>query len=653
MPPVDTASQVTLGHPVLDALHRASRPDVADAVFEREFLSRLVGVLHASGVAVWFDPGGETLYLRYKRDLPQEELQRDPENWKRHGVLLKALANRGEAGVVPAGWREGEAGNPTSRELMIAPALVLQGQRVILELFRDAGTSETRPHEQDIRLLQTAAQFAADRIRAQQVATLMQSQADSRKLDRFAQQVHSTLEVEPTAFIIANEAAALLGCDRVTLSVRRRKDVVVRAVSGQSDVNRRSNLVRLQEKLGREVLKSPTAVIVGPRVRQYEPALDEVVTAYLNESNAKTLFAVPLRTAPAEPAGGVLFIEQFDDRVTAEQLAERAGSVAAHAATALKHAEAHDQVFLGSVRRRLGQTLRNSVRVRRLLLYCVLAAVAAALVMIRIPLRMDASGELRAVIRRGIFAPEAGNVRQLPVEHASQVKSGETLAVLENTDLQVQLHQTNEELASSSEEIKLKETEIANPRTAEPRRIQLDGEIAELQERIAFLTGRTEILQRRIQSLTVTSPIDGVVATWDPQRQLLDRPVAAGNLLVTIIDQTGPWRLEAKLPEVDAGPVLAAYRSEPEGKPLPVEYLLATHPEERYHGTLQSVAIRTENLDEQPMIHLLIIPDPDALPPLRDGAEVRCKLDCGERTLGYVVFRELVEFVHSRVLFLF
>ena len=177
--------------------------------------------------------------------------------------------------------------------------------------------------------------------------------------------------------------------------------------------------------------------------------------------------------------------------------------------------------------------------------------------------------------------------------------------------------------------------------------------MAELQERVTFLTSRTEMLQRRIASLTLTAPIEGVVATWDPQRQLLDRPVAAGNLLVTVIDETGPWRLEVKLPEVDAGPVLAAFHSEPEGKSLPVEYLLATHPEERYHGTLQSVAIRTENIDEQPMIHLIITPDTNAMPPLRDGAEVRCKLDCGKRTLGYVVFRELVEFVHSRVLFLF
>ncbi len=653
MPPVESAPQVTLGHPVLDALHRASRPDVSDAVFEREFLSRLAGVLHATGVAVWFDPGGETLYLRYKRDIPQEELQRDPEGWKSHGMLLKAVANQGETALAPAGWSEGEVGNPTSYEVLIAPALVLSGQKVILEVFREAGVSETRPRDQDLRLVQTAAQFAADRVRAQQVALLMQSQTESRRLDRFAQQVHSTLELEPTAMMIVNEAAALLGCDRVTIAVRRRKEAVIRAVSGQADVNRRSNLIRIQEKLARAVLETPKPVIVGPRVRQYEPALDDGVTACLNECGAKTLFAIPLQAANNPHPAGVLLLEQFDERVTAEQLADRVSSVAAHATVALHHAETHDQVFLGSTRRKLGRALRESMRLRRMLLWGVLAGIIATLVFVRIPLRMDASGELRAQVRRGIFAPESGTVRKVPVRHGTAVHQGETLAVLENTELQVQLHQTREELASSTENLKIKEVEKSSRDTPPQRKIQLDGEIAELHERVAFLTGRSELLSRRIATLTLPAPIDGVIATWEPQRQLQDRPVSAGTLLLTVIDETGPWRLEVRLPEADAGPVLEARRKATEGEPLRVEYLLATHPEERYFGTLRDVAIRTENLDEQPMIHLVIEPDPRAMPPLRDGAEVRCKIDCGERKLGYVVFRELIEFVHSRVLFLF
>ena len=453
--------------------------------------------------------------------------------------------------------------------------------------------------------------------------------------------------------MIVNEAAALLGCDRVSLAVRRRNDAVIRAVSGKSDVNRRANLVRLQEKLAKAVLKSPTPVVVGARVRQYEPEFEEVVSAYQTESGAQTLFAVPLRVKAEDKPVGVLFLEQFDDRINAEQLAEQAGSVAAHATTSLIHAQQHEQVWLGSMRRRIGGMLRESFRVRRLLLWAILAGVVAAMVLMRVPLRMDAGGELRAQVRSGIFAPEAGTVREVKADHGLPVQQGDTLIVLENTELQVQLHQTQEELASATETLKIKETELAERSTPQLRKIQLDGEIAELQERMSFLKGQAALLQTRIDKLTLPAPIGGIVGTWNPERQLQDRPVSPGALLLSVIDEKGPWRLEVKLPEVDAGPVLAAWQSKKPDETIPVEYLLATHPEERYHGVIEDVAIRTENLEEQPTIRVVVAPDPEAMPPLRDGAEVRCKINCGERSLGYVVFRELVEFVHSRVLFLF
>jgi hypothetical protein len=47
------------------------------------------------------------------------------------------------------------------------------------------------------------------------------------------------------------------------------------------------------------------------------------------------------------------------------------------------------------------------------------------------------------------------------------------------------------------------------------------------------------------------------------------------------------------------------------------------------------------------------VPDANDPPPLRDGAEVRVKIHCGERPLGYVILREIIEFVHARIMFLF
>jgi hypothetical protein len=45
--------------------------------------------------------------------------------------------------------------------------------------------------------------------------------------------------------------------------------------------------------------------------------------------------------------------------------------------------------------------------------------------------------------------------------------------------------------------------------------------------------------------------------------------------------------------------------------------------------------------------------DRDSLPDLRDGAQVTARVDCGRRSLAFVLFHDLVETVQSKVLFWF
>lgn len=647
------AALLGFDQPQLAHLHRASRPDIPEGLFERDFVARLSHILDGAGIAIWFDPGGETLYLRHRRDIPGEELQNDTEGWKQHGRLLKQCTRGERVNLFPPGWTSGEAGNPTSRDVIIAAAVVHQRQWALLEVFYRPGAAANRNLEEDKTLLRLAAEFAADRIRSQQMHMMQKTQADWKNLDRYAHRVHGSLEVEKTAYLIANEAASFLGCDRVTIAVRERKRAIVKAVSGQAVVQRRANLVRLQERLGSELLDSPSAIIIGPRVRQVEAAQVESVDAYLAESGAKTLFAIPMRMKAGEPSEGVMFVEQFDERVTADTISERIPHVVSHATAALQNSRQHGHLFLADTRTKIGRALQESTKIRSLIIYSILAIIGLSLYFIPMQLRMEGSGALRAEVRRGVFAPESGVVRQVAIEHGDKVAGGQLLAIIDNPELSVARQQAHEELISAGENLKLKEAERAN-RPVPQRAVQLDGEIAEHKERVTYLRGRIELLDKRLGRLHLTAPIDGIVASWDPKRQLQDRPVTAGTLLLNVVDETSPWRIELRLPEIDAGPVLEAWGKRPAGSEgLPVEYLLATYPDRRYQGTLVDVSLVTEIAAEAPTINLIIKPSPDDPPPLRDGAEVRGKISCGERSLGYIVFRELIEFVHSRVLFFF
>jgi hypothetical protein len=640
--------------PRIAELYRWSRGGVAAREFEQRFLEQLRALLGADGAAVWFDPGGEALYLRHKRKFPASDLQRDIADWQLHGRLLRWVADGNHPRLVEPGWTQDDIANPTPHELLVAGAQVAGTHRIVLEVLREPGSADApRNAAADLELVAAAAEFAADHVRAERIIEGRRAHGVRKLQQEFTQQLHASLDPQRVAFVAANDGARALGCDRVTVLLRRRRKARVAAVSGQTEPNRRANAVSLMESFATRVLRSGEAVVSSPSAKKCPAALEGSLKAHTTAAGCTTLFAVPLPAADnAQTPLGVLLVEQFDDKLPVESLAEGVQFVAAQTAVALRNATAHDQILFRSWRGRIGRMLAESVRLRRIVALLVLSAIAVTLYVVPWQLRMKGQGTLRAAERRGVFAAESGTVRQVLVMHGDRVHAGQTLVVMENHELSVRLQQAAEQLASVREQLKIKEVERSDRQLSTLRQIQLDGEIAELTERDTYLRQQQALLEKRIEQLTLTAPIDGVVATWNPEQQLVNRPVLAGNLLIQMVDPDGPWKLELQVPDVDAGYVQRAWAErDPHGRGLPVDYILATHPEKQYRGWLVDVAPRTENAGKEPVVYMTVEPDPADPPPPRDGADVRGKIHCGERPLGYVLLREVIEFVQSRVLF--
>jgi hypothetical protein len=71
-----------------------------------------------------------------------------------------------------------------------------------------------------------------------------------------------------------------------------------------------------------------------------------------------------------------------------------------------------------------------------------------------------------------------------------------------------------------------------------------------------------------------------------------------------------------------------------------------------HRGTLQEVHQRAEVRGEEGNVVLVRVAiDKRQLSQLRRGASVVAQVHCGRRSLGYVWFHDLVEFVQSRILF--
>jgi hypothetical protein len=189
----------------------------------------------------------------------------------------------------------------------------------------------------------------------------------------------------------------------------------------------------------------------------------------------------------------------------------------------------------------------------------------------------------------------------------------------------------------------------ANTQRDRAEEIRLRGRHAQTQIEMQGLEARINRIQKQISDLTVTAPYAGTVATFQLEQMLLNRPVAKGERLLEIMDEAGDWHLELEVPENRLGHMLEAQRKS-RSESLPVDFVLATRPEDSYKGALKTTATRTDvSLEEGSIVKVQVAVDKSQLPNCRIGAEVQGKIHCGDKSLFYVLFGDVVEFVQRRI----
>ena len=160
------------------------------------------------------------------------------------------------------------------------------------------------------------------------------------------------------------------------------------------------------------------------------------------------------------------------------------------------------------------------------------------------------------------------------------------------------------------------------------------------------LQAQYAILQGQQAELEIRSPLAGELLTWSPEQLLASRPVARGQVLLTVANLAGPWRLELRIPDRRMLPVLQARQGAAE--PLTVSFSLATDPGRVWTGELERVGQRTELTESEGAVVLATARiDPAEIPELVPGAGVVAKIHCGQRALGYVWLHDLIDAVRA------
>lgn len=644
-----------------------SRGEIPPADFYDRFLTRVVAALGAAGAAVWTvkESGEQVLEYQINFEMagPAGEARR-----MQHARLLQRFITDGEAVSVPpnSGTSEHQYANPTEHLLLLAP--LHDGQRLagVVEIFQrpSAGPATQRGY---LRFLVEMAELAGGYLKVQRLRHYSDKQQLWGRLEHFIRRAHHSLETRATAYALANEGRRLIECDRVSVVLRHGRRWRVEAISGVDQVETRAPGVRLLEQTVKQVAAAKEALWFRGDTSDLPPQLETAVHALIDETHAGTLAVIPLSRPEFDadnedtedsddaPIIAALVIEQLQGDPPPRGFENRVDAVAQHGGAALANALDHESIFLLPLWRTIGR-LQAVLAVRHLpkaalVLAGVLAAVAA-LVLTPAGFQVEGRGTLEPVIRREVFAGIDGTVVAVPVAHGDEVRAGQPLALLRSTsDMDVAVADlVGRKLATRERIASVERSLLGEERLSVEEQDRLSGQLFQLRQVAKSIETQLQLYEQKRQQLRVTSPIDGQVVTWNVQDLLLHRPVRKGQALMTVVDPAGQWELEVEMPERRMGHVArAAAASE---TALEVTFMLATHPGDEYQGRLRQIErVADQREGGENTVLLRVDVDKDELPDLRPGAGASARVHCGSRSIGYVWFHDLFEFVQSQILF--
>jgi hypothetical protein len=527
-----------------------------------------------------------------------------------------------------------------------------------------------------------AQQLAAQR---QQLVEVDAQQAALSQVERFSRAVHESLDPIATAFVLANEARRIIGCDRVSVLVKRGRTLRLEAVSGQESVERRASAVQAIEALTRVVARAGDPLWHPDPEAEVLPQIEEELENYIDESHATALVIIPLAkprpTAVVKPGGvdavavakaeaapaetpeaiAALVAEWFSSTTFDGGKRARVELVAEHGKVALANALAHTGLplypllsFLG--KSRVLTTARNLPKTVAAALGTL--AALAALVLVPAELRLEGKGTLEPVHRREVFAQIDGVVEKIEpgVEGGADVKAGQLLATLRNRDLEVAIADVLGKKASSEEQlVSTRRSLLDDDKISADEKLRFAGRRAQLEREVESLAAQLALYAEKKKELEIRSPIDGVIVTWQVRDLLLLRPVEKGQVLMSVADKTGPWELEIKMPDDRLGHVnRAAAEAKAAGRELFVDYILATDPGTRHRGSVKEIHEQAEVRGDDGntvLVRVTIDPSLHEKEELGAGASVTARVACGKRPLGYVWFHDVLAFLQTQVFF--
>ena len=664
-----------------------SKSDVGAAEFYPAVLQKVVNALAARGGAVWLLDGENGLRLAHHIDISPNLIDANNNEAISHGRLLGRLIQKGTPELVPpfsASEQTGEA-NPTPFLLVTSPLASPNGPVGLLEVFQRA---QTPPEAQVgyLKFVKHITDLVGDWLKGHTLQQVSNRQELWQQSDQFARLVHENLDLRDTAFTIANEGRRLIDCDRVSVAILKGGKAKVVAISGQDSIENRSNNVQALNNLATRVIKSGEPLWYDGSTEDLPAQLEEAIEDYVDLSHGRTVTVLPIRQPERKLEGdvlaernetnearvrrdiiGALIVEQIETQLSRQTLEGRVDLVYEHACRAISNSMNHSNILFMPLWRFLDRCLwmfRGSALPKTASILGLLAAGLLSMFLIPMDFDLQGNGKLKPTVERQVFAHADGEVEAVLVKHGQEVKKDQPFVKLKNNELEQQIQTTMGQYKQSLQQAYGWKRQLDSATTlTEAERIRVQQDYNQAEQEAFNRQAELNLLVERQSKLDRLSPIDGLVTTWDVEKVLAARPVVTGQVLMTVADPDKPWEVEVMMPEKRMRYLDGAFANERVVKTddkgekyLDVEIILMTKPDTKHYGKLYQPAVgQRAELDPEDgaVVRLRCVPNDKALLEIskRPGARVMADVKCGKRSVAFVVFYEVIEWIRANVLF--
>jgi multidrug resistance efflux pump len=435
--------------------------------------------------------------------------------------------------------------------------------------------------------------------------------------------------LQAMAMVIANDLAARLQCDRVSLGVTRRDGSIrLRAISHSASFKNQSRIVDAIENAMEEALDQHSSIAYPP-LTSTERTVTMAHRAFTESvrMSGVSVISVVMRGSNHAQVGAITFErhreQSFD--VEALQLAE-AIAVLLGPVVALQLRA--NRLIAGRVIDHIGAGLKALLGPRRpaLKLGVVLAGAAAVTLMLATgEHRVTGKSVLEGEIQSAAVAPFDGFIRFAPIRAGDTVKSGDLLAALDDRDLvldQLKWRAERDKLLQKSREA-LAKHDRSNMVILASQIRQADSQLALADEKIA----RTRIV----------APFDGIVVSGD-HSQMLGSPVEKGKVLFELAPLDS-YRLIVHVSERDVRYISLQQQG---------NVAFAGMPDDRLPLVLSKitpVTVAEEGRNSFRVEARLV----ELSSKLRPGMEGVAKIDTGQRSIAWIWTRSVLEWFRLAV----